>query len=568
MTRAMLLSLPILLLTVTLLPILAEAQAPVEKRIALVVGNWAYAQAPLKNPENDVRDMERLLKKDLRFDEVIVEPNADPPRLKAAIRRFGESLERAAARAPGRVLALFYYSGHGVQSEGKNYLVPVGRRFDSEDDIEADAVEVQFVLDRMRRAGGGLNIVVLDACRDFPLRRRARSETRGLARIQPPQGSLIAYATEADATAYDNPGERNGLFTKHLLRRLAQADLDVDKALDYVSSDVYEEAKRQGREQTPEVMKKTWPVLPVYLLASGPVSPTPPAPRDDYPPGKVFRDCPDCPEMVVIPAGAFRMGSPEGEDGRFPSEGPQHTVRIGKAFAMGRTEVTVGEFRRFVEASGYRTSAERDAEQGCYAWDKSDKKWGWRSGRSWREPGYPQDERHPVVCASWEDARAYVQWLGKETGRGYRLPTEAEWEYAARAGMQTARFWGDAPDEACQYANVADQTAKKTYPDWTIHDCTDGYAQTAPVGRFQPNGFGLYDMLGNVWEWVQDCYHGSYAGAPADGSVWEGGKCEARVLRGGSWDNRPQLVRSAIRNRNAPSERDDDNGFRIARTLP
>ena len=270
----------------------------------------------------------------------------------------------------------------------------------------------------------------------------------------------------------------------------------------------------------------------------------------------------------MIPPGEFTMGSPEGEAGREKDEGPQHRVKIGKAFALGQTEVTVGEFRRFVGASGHRTSAEQDAGRGCFAWDKSDKKWDWRAGRNWREPGYAQGERHPVACVSWEDARAYVQWLGQQTGKGYRLPSEAEWEYVARAGSTSARPWGEDPKGACAYANVADTTTYEGISWEPKHECSDGHWFAAPVATYKANAFGLYDMMGNMWEWVQDCYHDSYAGAPTEGSAWEAGKCEARVLRGGSWNDRPQVVRSAIRNRVSPSNRLDYLGFRVSRTLP
>ena len=238
-------------------------------------------------------------------------------------------------------------------------------------------------------------------------------------------------------------------------------------------------------------------------------------------PGETFRDCLTCPELVVVPAGTYLMGSPSYETGREEDEGPVHQVTIGQAFAVGKYEVTVGEYRRFVETTGY------EGESGCYVLTEG--KWKKESERTWRNPGYRQSERDPVVCVSWRDAHAYAEWLSRQTGKTYRLLSEAEWEYVARAGTTTARYWGERETGQCRYVNGADS---RTDFDWRI-GCDDGYARTAPVGSYQQNGFGLYDVLGNAWEWVQDCGNESYAGAPSDGRAWERGDCGRRVLRGG-----------------------------------
>lgn len=291
------------------------------------------------------------------------------------------------------------------------------------------------------------------------------------------------------------------------------------------------------------------------------------AAKDMYP-GKVFRDCGDCPEMVVIPAGNFMMGSPASETGRFDNEGPVHSVSV-KSFALSKTEVTVGEFRTFTQRSGYRTSAEQDSSRGCRAWDASDGKFDWRAGKDWKNPGFSQSEREPVVCVSWDDAQAYVKWVNQQQRATYRLPSEAEWEYAARAGSSAARPWGDDPDQACRYANVADQSKSPTGQFWPNgHKCNDGYWFTAPVPSFTPNSFGLHDMIGNAWEWTQDCWNSNYNGAPSDGSAWTTGECSVgRVARGGSWVNFPQFARSAFRNGVTSTYRNGSYGFRLARTL-
>jgi sulfatase modifying factor 1 len=278
-------------------------------------------------------------------------------------------------------------------------------------------------------------------------------------------------------------------------------------------------------------------------------------------PGEIFRDCPNCPEMVVIPSGSFDMGSPDSETGRADDEGPVHVVKVA-AFALGKTEITRGQFAAFVNATNYST--------GDKCWTLEDGKYKDRSGHNWRNPGFPQNDQHPVSCINWNDADAYAKWLSNKTGKIYRLPTEAEWEYAARGNTKTSRYWGDNPDEACIYANGADMTALANIDgatSWSIHNCMDGFAYTAPVDSFKPNAFGLYDMLGNVWNWTEDSYHDSYNGAPTDGSVWPGdGKY--RVLRGGSWNNSPRNLRVALRNMDKPELRFSIFGFRLARTLP
>jgi formylglycine-generating enzyme required for sulfatase activity len=291
-------------------------------------------------------------------------------------------------------------------------------------------------------------------------------------------------------------------------------------------------------------------------------------------PGQIIKDCADCPEMVMIPAGSFEMGSPDGEKDRWPDgrEGPVHKVAIGYTFALGKHELTRGEFARFVNASSYKTQAERS--QGCFAWDG--KAWALDASKNWRNPGFAQADNHPVVCVSWNDAQAYLAWLNEKVpGKAFRLPSEAEWEYAARAGQGGKRFpWGDDLNysQICEFANGMDMdtTGKAKVPGvtWTAASCSDGYAYTAPAGSLKPNAFGLYDMHGNAWEWVQDQYHENYQGAPADGSAWvSGGEQARRVLRGGAWYYDPRILRSAGRIRYAPDGRIYDAGMRIARTL-
>ena len=264
-------------------------------------------------------------------------------------------------------------------------------------------------------------------------------------------------------------------------------------------------------------------------------------------------------EMVSIPGGTFSMGdlSGEGED----DEKPVHSVAV-PTFMMGKYEVTVGQFRRFVEATEYRTDAERNADgkEGCSIYTRDGWKWTW--GRSWHNPGYSVEDDHPVVCVSWNDAQAFIEWLTEQTGESYRLTTEAEWEYAARAGSATKYHFGDSESQLCRYANHADSS---TNFDWQNKSCSDGVGmRTAEVGRYQPNNYGLYDVHGNVNEWLQDCWNENYQGAPVNGSVWELGDCSRRVIRGGSWYNNLRTQRSSDRHGSPRSSRTADIGFRLA----
>ncbi len=297
--------------------------------------------------------------------------------------------------------------------------------------------------------------------------------------------------------------------------------------------------------------------------------------------GSAFRDCSDCPEMVVLPAGSFTMGAAPGEEERegVPSQfrgwaQPQRRVTIARPFAIGRFEVTMGEFAAFVHETG------RAIPDGCYRLYIVSEGFDWKSDSSanWRNPGFRQTERSPVVCVSWDDAKAYVAWLSRKSGKAYTLPSEAQWEYAARAGTSTARFWGDDHGPACLYANVRDQAMfrwangemkafKKEFKNESefYFQCDDGQIFTTPVGGYRANRFGLYDMLGNVWEWAEDCWNDNYNGAPSDGSARTAGDCTKRAVRGGSWYDYPRYLRSALRFGDSSGIRIDYYGFRVAR---
>lgn len=312
-------------------------------------------------------------------------------------------------------------------------------------------------------------------------------------------------------------------------------------------------------------------VVSTLLLAAAPPA------RNAGPPQaaeRMFRDCPACPDMMQLPGGAFMMGAPEDEVGRYPEEGPPHAVSI-HGFAIGRFDVTVGQWTAFVSAT------HRPVTKGC--------SWTARSGPkadpdgSWRDVGFPQDDTHPVVCVSWQDAQDYMKWLSEQTKQSYRLPSEAEWEYAARARTTTAYFWGrNASHEAANYG---------------AEECCSGatggrdkWMYTSPSGAFPPNAFGLSDMSGNVLQWVADCFSPTYAGLPANGAPYRvsvtlqtsgdlkemngANSCSFRILRGGDFANPPRQIRSAFRSwgpgpgYSLQNYRSAGVGFRVARSLP
>ncbi len=676
-----------------------------EPRAALVIGNSAYKVDPLKNPANDAEDMAQTLRV-LGF-RVTLRKNADRRQIVSAINEFGQELKKGG-------VGLFYYAGHGVQSKGRNWLVPIGAHIESEGELEFETVDAYRVLALMEEAGNRVNIVILDACRNNPFARAFRSPARGLAQMEAAKGSFIAFATAPGSVAADGL-RRNGLYTEQLLASLKHPDSDIDKVFRRVTAEV---SRATGNKQVPwisssltgdfyfrvdvqvtvtapssilgpepasielafweSIKSSTNPAdFEVYLrqypdghfagLArnrlqstqvatakpSVQIKGTPPAHigvvvqpvtmelaeslglsrpmgvvvadvlkgsgsdkagikpgdviiavdtetvtdgaslvakiRERVPtgtvtlrivrdkqemevrvdigtlappslestqvataapstavirpkpapgsiasmtPGTTLRECDVCPEMVVVPAGSFIMGSPTSEQDRDSNEGPQHQVTISRKFAVGKYEVTFDEWDACVR------------EGGC-GHQPSDQGWG--------------RGKRPVINVSWNDAKQYVQWLLRKTGKNYRLLTEAEWEYAARAGTTTPFSTG-----ATINATQANYNATQSY----AGSVTGHYRQqTVPVGSFEPNAFGLHDIHGNVWEWTEDCWNANYQLAPGDGSAWASSDCGWRVLRGGSWFSNPRNLRSASRSRDhLRFLRGDGFGFRVART--
>jgi len=489
-------------------------------------------------------------------------------------------------------VGLFYFAGHGLEVEGKNYLLPTDLRMPETQLIKRKSIEAQWVVDVMEHAGSQVNIVIMDACRTFPRpdKPRATSEDYGLAAMNAPKGTLIGFATGPGQSTPDGKKGTNGLYTGHLLKFMRQPRLSIEEVFKKTRQQVARETdnkqvppvynsligdfclvscpkddgeqekilqaqleqeqrkleqERRKNEALLEKERREKAALQAQLEAlKNQPKPVQPSQFNEFARDKVFRDrLADGgfgPDMVWIPAGSFRMGDmnvtvTSFQGGGDDNEQPVHQVSVGR-FAMGKYEVTFAEYDKFAEATGRKKPDDR----------------GWGRGN------------RPVINVSWHDATAYAEWLSQQTGKQYRLPTEAEWEYSARARTETARYWGNDPDKACSYANVADKTAKQKHSNWTIHNCTDGYAQTAPVGNFKPNKFGLYDMLGNLWEWTCSQYE-SKSGGQEQQCAKKVNKNNRLSLRGGSWNGDATGVRSAYRYVGWPSIRGDGVGLRLAR---
>jgi formylglycine-generating enzyme required for sulfatase activity len=522
------------------------------RKVALIVGNESYSKQPLDNPVADARAMHAVLTK-LGF-EVITIPKVKPPLTNATREQIMLALDQFKNRLTGAGVGLFYFAGHGVQMDGRNYLLPVEVDMGREDQVKYNTISLDQVLETLEAAAPTVRIVILDACRNNPFE-RGRGGSGGLAAVaSAPAGTLIAYATSPGRVALDGRKGENGLYTSHLLKALQQPGLNIVEVFMATRAGVM--SASAGRQMPWETTSMTGKLLVLQPGASGPAGDDPriaTAPvgavaavrgferrgRPEQPAlGTVFRDCDRCPEMVVIPAGSFHMGSPASEAERRAHEGPQREVRISRPFAVGRFEVTFEEWEACL------------LDGGCDRWPNDR---GWGRGK------------RPVIDVSWEDAQRYVAWLNKrlrdpgqkagaELTHQYRLLSEAEWEYVARAGTTTARSWGEAlggNNAGC--ADCGGEDAKR---------------RTTVVGSFNPKPWKVADMLGNVWEWVADCDNGTYEGAPIDGSAWVSrGNCALRGIRGGSWVTAARGVRSAARSFYPAQRRDINIGFRVATDL-
>jgi formylglycine-generating enzyme required for sulfatase activity len=554
----------------------AVAPAAAETRLALVIGNGSYGGGigPLANAPNDAQLITKALRSaDFSVTTVI---DADQKAMKRAFADFGQALTAAGPDTVG----LFYYAGHGVQVDGKNFLIPSGAVIESQADVGMEAVDANWVLEQMKFAGNRMNIIILDACRNNPLPvSSTRSLEKGLARMDAPTGSFIAYSTAPDAVAFDGTGS-NSPYSQALAAAIENKQLPLELLFRQVRVEVMNQT---GNKQVPWDSSSLTGEFYFKAPDGAPVAaaPTPRAPEQTAalespqapvtrgqtlalpaPPGLPFTDCADCPEMVVVPAGRFRLGSASSDGNHRENEGPQIEVTIPLPFALMTTEVTRDDYAAFV------LQTKRESEKGCFIADGGDGVGD--ANADFMRPGFDQSGGHPAVCVSWTDAQDYAAWLSQKTGQTYRLPSEQEFEYAARAGRNGSWPWGEEPfaKTACRAANVFDQSGKAKYP--LVEDglpCDDGFAQTAPVDALAANAFGLKGMIGNVWEWVADCYHPTYAGAPTDGSAWIEESCTERGMRGSGYLNNAWQSRFAMRDKGGQNSREATLGFRLARDL-
>ncbi len=467
-----------------------EGTAGTEQRLALVIGNSQYRSDYLPNAQHDAEDIAKVLRR-YGFT-VIHKQDLKRAALKKAIREFSQRLTKNG-------VGLFYYAGHGMQIEQRNFLIPIGAEIFDAGEVEFEAVDAQRVVNMMTNAGSRVSIVILDACRNNPFRSYFRS-SNGLAAMHAPRGTIISFATAPGKKASDGGG-RNGLYTAHLLSAIQTPGLTIEEVFKQTATAVEKKSggiqwpwrsssltgkdfcftacqkKRPDDDAEKTALQQRLAELERQLAQfSSTTTVQQQTPSDIWAPGKVFRDRLQDgsfgPEMVGIPAGSFRMGDLQG--GGFDNEQPVHRVSVAR-FAMGKYEVTFAEYDKFAEATGRAKPNDQ----------------GWGRGN------------RPVINVSWDDATAYAAWLTQQTGRQYRLPSEAEWEYAARAGTTTKYWWGNqwvSGKASCDYQK---------------------YHKTTPVGSFDPNPFGLYDTVGNVWEWCADPWHKNYKNAPTDGSVWD-----------------------------------------------
>ena len=467
-------------------------------KYALVIGNGSYKAVPaLDTPVNDANAMAETLQ-NLGF---YVEKGTDMSQeeMETVIRSFRNRLGSGDT-------ALFYYSGHGVEVDGINYLVPVEI---APDMIRYKGVPVNVVLDKMEEAQTQVNIIILDACRSSL--KGGKGFGKGLAAMRGGEGTYIAYATAPGMEAYTGTGSTS-IFTKHLVNYIETPQLKIE--------DIFKRVRKAVMDET-EKVQKPWDssmlIGDVYLADSG--GATIPEIDEEQVKKKITNTIGQ--EFVYIEPGTFMMGSPENEPGR-DSDEIQHKVTLTKGFYMQTTEVTQGQWKAVM---GNNPSSFKDCGDDC-----------------------------PVENVSWEDAQEFIKKLSRKEGKEYRLPTEAEWEYAARAGTTTPFHTG-----RCLSTDQANYDGN--YPP---EGCAEGKyrEKTVPAGSFSPNAYGLYDMHGNVWEWCQDWYGDYPAGSVTNPEGSSTGSY--RVFRGGGWYRYAVNCRSAYRGYDSPGYRSSDLGFRLA----
>ncbi len=502
----------LLLLQFSIGPSPAEAA----RKQALLIANAGYPVKQLLSPEQDAQALAEKLS-EVGF-EVRAQANLNKFSMRGVVSEFVEQLQ------PGDI-AFFYFSGYGLSSLGQTFLMPVDAQIERDIDIWQNGLSVKTILKWIVKNSPGAVVVAIDAARNHPSEKLIRAKPAGL---EPDIGTLntLTIYSAAPGQILDDEVGGPSLFGTELAAQIAAGDLDATDAFNRVRINV---ARGSNGRQVPLVTSTLARSLkfsdappaggttPGSIVTAGlSRQPVVPARTGD---AKLIQDCAECPRMVIVPAGSFEMGADQ------PYRGPPHSVTIRNSFAIGQYEVTFAEWDACAK------------DKGC---DKRPQDLAW--GR----------DTNPVINVSWFETKQYLKWLSDKTGKTYRLPSEAEWEYAARAGTEGPYWWGAAI--GAKRANCA--------------GCKSGNeARPRKVGSFAANPFGLYDTSGNVAEWVEDCWNGSYDGAPADGSAWIKGECGLRVLRGGSYDSGAKQVQSSFRFRYDAYVPYSANGFRVVREL-
>jgi len=573
-----------LLLTAITATTLADDTGP--RKVALLVGVNQYLKPGFKDLEFAEADVTAVAEELQKFGFKVTVLLGSGKGGRQATRANIESTAEQIVKPLGKNdIALVMLSGHGQQlladpreldfSKSKSYYCPVDARFNDPD----SQVSLSHLVDDILALDVGTKLLLVDACRDIAAdQSRGGRNAKGIEgrRIDLPEQTGVFFSCSAGQMSFERPELEHGLFTFCLLDGLrgkaardgeiAWADLVAHVNRRMVQDDLTKLLPESVRQVPIPAGAVPHTVLGHVSARVSPTTPTPvppPVPSSSETQARPFVNSVGQ-TMRPIPAGPFQMGSPS-SDPAYRSDELAHTVRISRSFYLSAHEVTRGQFRQFVESQRYRTDAERDGKGG----------WGFDpvqgtvgvTGRqyTWLNPGYTQTDDHPVVNVSYQDAVAFTRWLSSKEDRVYRLPTEAEWEYACRAGSRTRYATGDSDSNVQTLGNVADRSlaSKSRLAARWAQNWDDHYAFTAPVGSFQPNAWGIYDMHGNVWEWVRDYYDATYYRSSPAADPPGPASGEYRMFRGGGWFNPPPICRSANRNVLTPADRTNLIGFRV-----
>ncbi|MGD9857373.1 MAG: SUMF1/EgtB/PvdO family nonheme iron enzyme [Planctomycetaceae bacterium] len=585
----------------------AAESAGAADKYALLVGVTKYQHArmndtPLLYPEDDARAVGDLLKESGYTVDLLLGN-------RATNKAIGDALGKVALKGTQDGVVIVGLFGHGVQYDEDAYFCgfdtsvrfvtdSMGNRLrdkNGQPKLEPDPesmTSMREVLDALTTCGAGGKLLLADCCREDPSAARGRAFGSKLKVSELPAGTVALFACNASERAYEHSDWKHGAFTKALLDACRASGRNVTAAGLFASVQqsvrelVADKVGANGQQNVHGLLNGN-----VNLQLVGIVRPTTAKPKSLQPPftkeaasraqeqWATFLDQPLSisnslnMRLILVPPGTFTMGS--SESSRASNEAP-HAVQITKPFYVGQFEVTVGDFRKFVDATGYQTTLERNDSGQNRGWDQSQRRFLSKRGFSWRNPGWPQQDDHPVVNITWEDAKAFVQWLGNQEEKPYRLLTEAEWEYCCRAGTTTPYSVGETSSRLVEVGNVLDDTAlavfrqDSAFAQDNVSDAIkgrDGVVFTARVGSFLPNHFGLYDFHGNVCEWCADWYADDYGDSKSKdpkGALFG----ENRSARGGRFDTGEYLAKSFTRNHGHPLMSDMILGFRIAQEIP